>query len=370
MSAILNRDVKTMRLFLIVALACCLALGSRAGAALKAASQDKPAARRITSTAVWNPEPGALDEIRRKCVEGNPAQHEACFVDAMKSAGASEEAVAFVKEFAPGNGLAYIRAFRDTGLVDVAYIEYLYRANELDGVLLVNGTPPMINVDDDKLVSQEDFRGNATAVALREDHPRISMWPGDRYHTDWPKAISSSTGDKFEVSYLLLDGCHACAGIGTAIMAFNFDSSGRFTGAHLIDVKTGADKDRPELNDNDRPELSRRPEPGSPEDAKEGKINPTEIHSKVGASFTIILAANHTTGYSWRLAKPLNSELVKQVSNAYDADTSGKIGAGGKELWTFEALSPGTAEIEFEYARPFEKNAAPADTAKYRVVIK
>jgi predicted secreted protein len=359
-----------MRSFFVAALVCCLALNPRAGATPKAASQDKPSPSRITSKAVWSPAPGALNEIRRKCVAGDPVQHEACFIDAMKSAGASEEAVAFVKDFAPGNGLAYIRAFRDTGQVDIAYIEYLYRANELDGVLLVNGTPSLINVDDDKLVSQEDFRSNAAAAALKENYPRISMWPGDRYHTDWPKAILSSTGQKFEVSYLLLDGCHACAGIGTAIMAFDFDSSGRFTSAHVIDVQTGGDSDRPELSDNDRPELSRRPEPGSPEDAKEGKINPTEIHSKVGASFTIILAANHTTGYSWRLTKPLNSELVKQVSDTYDADTSGRMGAGGKELWTFDALSAGTAEIEFEYARPFEKNTAPVNTAKYHVVIK
>jgi predicted secreted protein len=361
MSAILNRDVKTMRLSLAVALACCLALGSRAGAALKAASQEKASPSRITSKAVWNPAPGMLDEIRRKCVAGDPAQHEACFVDAMKSAGASDEAVAFVKEFAPGNGLAYIRAYRDTGLVDVAYIEYLYRANELDGVLLVNGTPPLINVDDDKLVSQEDFRHNAAAVALKEDHPHISMWPGDRYRTDWPKAISSPTGQKFEVQYLLLDGCHACARIGTAVMAFHFDSFGRFTGARLADVETGGD--------NDRPALSKR---SDREDAvpKEAKVDPTEILAKAGASFTITLAANHTTGYSWRLAKPLNPELLRQVSDTYEADTSGRMGARGKELWIFDALSAGTAEIEFEYARPFEKDAAPVNTAKYRVVIK
>src|SRR5580704_9895412 len=78
-------------------------------------------AARITAKAVWNPPPGALSEIRRKCTEGNPAQHEACFLDAMKSAGASDEAMAFVKEFAD-HGLAYIRSFWDTGRVDIAFI--------------------------------------------------------------------------------------------------------------------------------------------------------------------------------------------------------------------------------------------------------
>ncbi len=328
------------------------------------------ASSRINAKAVWNPASNALSDIRRKCTEGDPAQHEACFLDAMKSAGASDEAMAFVKEFAARDGLAYVRDFRDTGRVDIAYVEYLFRANDLDGVLLVNGTPPIIDVDDYKFLSQKDLVKNADYAALLQKYPKLSVFPGDRYHTDWPKAISSSTGQKFEVSYLLLDGCHACAGIGTVIMAFDFDSHGRFAKARLMDVQTGADNDKAELSDADRPVLSRRPEPGSAEDAKESKINPTEVHSKVGVSFTIILAANHTTGYSWRLAKPVDSTILKQLSENYSGDNSGRIGSGGKEMWTFEALSKGTAEIEFEYARPFEKDAAPVNTAKYTVEIK
>jgi len=323
----------------------------------------------ITAKAVWTPTPEQLSDIRRKCTEGDPAQHEACFLDAMKSAGASEEAMAFVKEFA-ANGLAYVRAFRDTGRVDIAYIEYLFRANDLDGVLLVNGTPPIIDVDDYKFLSQEDLRKNDAYAALLQKYPKVSVFPGDRYHTDWPKAILSSAGQKFEVSYLLLDGCHACAGIGTAILAFDFDSSGRFTRAGLMDVQTGGGNDRTSLSDEDRPVLSRRPEPGSPEDAKESKINPTEIHSKVGTSFTIILAANHTTGYSWRLAKPLDPDVLTQLNRTYSEDNSTRIGSGGRELWTFQPLRKGTTDIEFEYARPFEKDAAPVNTAKYTVEIK
>src|SRR6201993_4183226 len=225
---------------------------------------------RITAKSAWDPTPEQLSEIRRKCTEGNPAQHEACFLDAMKSAGASEEAMAFVKDFA-ANGLAYVRAFRDTGRVDIAYIEYLFRANDLDGVLLVNGTPPIIDVDDYKFLSQEDLSKNDGYAALLQKYPKVSIFPGDRYHTDWPKTILSSAGQKFEVSYLLLDGCHACAGIGTAIMAFDFDSHGRFAKARLMDVETGGDSNKAELSDEDRPVLSRRPEPGSPEDAKESK---------------------------------------------------------------------------------------------------
>jgi predicted secreted protein len=282
----------------------------------------------------------------------------------MKSAGASTEAMAFVREFA-SNGLAYVRAFRDTGRVDIAYIEYLFRANDLDGVLLVNGTPPIIDVDDYKFLSPDNLRKNADYAALLEKYPTAAVFPSDRYNTDLPVAIpSTKRGLEFQVDYLIQDGCHACARIGTLVADFPFDSSGKFREARVVGVRPV------ESSEEDRPVLSRRSEGGPPENAKEGKLDAMEIHSKVGSSFTIVLSANHTTGYSWRLSKPLNADLFRRVSAIYEEGGSERIGAGGKEMWTFEALSAGTAEIEFEYARPWEKDAAPVNTAKYEVEIK
>jgi predicted secreted protein len=313
---------------------------------------------------VWNPTPDVLSEIRRKCTEGDPAQHAVCFVDAMKSAGASDEAAAFVTEFA-GNGLAFVRAFRNTGRVDIAYIEYLFRANELDGVLLVNGAPPIIDVDDYKFVSQEDLRKNADYAALLQKYPDASVFPGDRYHTELPTSTTSTEDNQiFNVEYLLQDGCHACARIGTLVASFVFDASGRFVEMRILKVRPGGEADY------DRPVLSRRPDSedagGNP---SEVRLNPTEVHSTVGDSFTITVPANHTTGYSCRLAKPPDPNILKQTSETYSEDNSGRIGSGGKELWTFEALGKGTTDIEFE-CRPFEKDATPVNTAKYTVEIK
>ena len=357
MSAILYRDVKTMRLSLAAALACSLALSWSARAGL---SQTKPAPG-ITAKAVWSPSSSELSEIRRKCTEGDPAQHETCLLDSMKAAGASAEAVGFVKEFAPEHGLAYVRAFRDTGRVSIAYIEYLFRANDLDGVLLVNGTPPFIDVDDYKYLSRQDLGKSADFASLLQEHPHANVFPADRYHTNLPTESSPSGGRQtFEVEYLLLDGCHACARIGTLVMSFQFDS-GSFLEARVSEVRTGGDEDRPAL--------SKRPKPGDVMSSREAKLNLKEIHSKAGSSFTVVLAANHTTGYSWRLAKPLNVDLLKQVSDVYNQVSSPRMGAGGKEVWTFEALSKGATDIEFEYARPFEKDAAPVNTAKFHIII-
>jgi predicted secreted protein len=271
--------------------------------------------------------------------------------------------MAFVREFAP-NGLAYIRAFRDTGRVDIAYIEYLFRANDLDGVLLVNGTPPIIDVDDYKFLSQEDLRKNADYAAVLQEYSHANVFPSDRYDKELPVPIASTKhGQEFQVDYLIQDGCHACARIGSLLVNFLFDRSGKFREVQVVSVHPVGDADA------DRPVLSRRPEAG-PENAKEGKLDAMEIHSKVGSSFTILLSANHTTGYSWRLSKPLNADFLRQVSDVYEEGSSERIGAGGREMWTFEAISAGTAEIEFEYARPWDKDVAPVNTAKYKVEIK
>src|SRR5271163_1560097 len=148
------------RTLLIAALFCCItAAGFAAHAQSPSTSASPTPAFRVDAKAVWNPSPSVLSDIRKVCSAGDPSQQKACFVDSMRSAGASAEAVEFVKEFA-SNGLAYVRAFRDTGRISIVYIEYLFRANEMDGVLLVNGTPPMIDVDDYKYLSQEDLRKN------------------------------------------------------------------------------------------------------------------------------------------------------------------------------------------------------------------
>ena len=334
----------TRAIFTVLALCCAtfsgfVLLAPSLSLAAPAADSTSP----ITAKAVWTPTPEQLSDIRRKCTEGDPAQHEACFLDAMKSAGAHEEAMAFVKEFA-ANGLAYVRAFRDTGRVDIAYIEYLFRANDLDGVLLVNGTPPIIDVDDHKFLSQEDLRKDDDYAALLQKNPKVSVFPADRYHTELPMATSAANGgQEFQVEYLLQDGCHACARLGTLIVAFEFDSSARFTGVSALGV---------------------RPNP-KPDDAQPSvRKRPSTIETKAGDTFTIPLEANHTTGYSWRLAQTPDPAILKQAGEKYEEDNSGGVGAGGVETWTFQAMAKGDYDARVRICAPIRKKCAACQNVK------
>jgi hypothetical protein len=186
--------------------------------------------RPLGPAVVWDPPSQVLSAIREKCGRGDPNGINGCFLLGMQSANASPQAVAFAKSFA-GNGLAYVRAFRKIGFIGIAYIEYAFRANELDGILLVDGDPSIIDVDSEKFASQENFLRNPTFAALAKKYPYISIWPGDRYHTSEPLVKHLESGEEsFVVGYTLRDGCHACAQIGTASMTFEFDEHGKFSG--------------------------------------------------------------------------------------------------------------------------------------------
>ena len=94
------------------------------------------------------------------------------------------------------------------------------------------------------------------------------------------------------------------------------------------------------------------------------------IVTHVGSTFTIVLPANRTTGYSWALEDPLNAAIVTYQIKHYAASTTKMMGAPGIETWTFDAVGRGRALISLKYARPWEKNAPPAKEALYVVVVR
>jgi predicted secreted protein len=311
-----------------------------------------PSNARIAASAVWNPSPETLAAIRAKCAEaGDPSRLENCFLGEMKSAGASPEAIAFARS-AADIGVIYMRAFRKVGPVDVAYIEYVFRANELEGVFLLNGDPSPIDVDDEDLLPKSRLQGNSAYAALAGQYPNISIWPGDRFDTKLPTLADTGWGTQtFSVNYLLRDGCHACAQIGTATVAFGFDAEGKFQGAKVTTVTPSASAAAPPGADNF------------------GTVGVEQIRAVAGKEFSIALPANHTTGYSWRLATPLDPVILNLIGNVYHESTSGKVGASGEEVWTFSTQTQGTVQLNFEYIRSFEKTAPAAKTAKFSVVI-
>jgi predicted secreted protein len=309
--------------------------------------------QRVTEAAVWNPSPEVIAAIRIKCGDGNSTPIQSCFLAEMKSAGASAEAIGFSKGL-ESTGVVYLRAFRKVARVDVAYIKYVFRANELDGVLLINGDPSPIDVDDESHYPETELQKDPAYAAIADKYPNISIWPANRDNPQLPKLDASGWGTQsFLVEYILRDGCHACAQVGTATFAFNFDAQGKLQGTRVSSVQPASRG------------IDSSGAPGFDTAGVE------QIEVLAGKEFSITLPANHTTGYSWRLATTLDPATLKQIGNTYTERNSANdtVGSPGEEVWTFASVSQGTVPLAFEYIRPFEKDAKPVKTSKFLVRI-
>lgn len=91
-----------------------------------------------------------------------------------------------------------------------------------------------------------------------------------------------------------------------------------------------------------------------------------------GQELVIRLPGNPTTGYRWSSFGPTGSALSATGPAAYepDAGTSQRVGAGGFEIWRFVAARAGTAELRFEYRRPWETDVAPLKVLRYSVKVR
>jgi hypothetical protein len=97
--------------------------------------------------------------------------------------------------------------------------------------VLVNGRPPLVNVEDLKLLDRKTMEQSPQFQDLKNQFPKVDVWPGDRDGKIWPNSQAGPNGGtQFVVSYPLINGCHACERAGLAIFTWNFDADGKFLG--------------------------------------------------------------------------------------------------------------------------------------------
>lgn len=93
--------------------------------------------------------------------------------------------------------------------------------------------------------------------------------------------------------------------------------------------------------------------------------------TKENPQFTILLAANPTTGYTW-MVNQYDSNLIKVVGHKYNPPISQIVGAGGIDVWTFEIkpiafAAPHVLKIKMLYARAW--NVDENSTTKEFTVV-
>lgn len=96
-------------------------------------------------------------------------------------------------------------------------------------------------------------------------------------------------------------------------------------------------------------------------DYKEESIK-TTVHD----FFTIALESNPTTGYRWEV--DFDSQYLQLMGEEYKTHIQEQVvGAGGKEIFTFQALRAGETEITFSYLRPWEEEVIKKEVFKITI---
>lgn len=93
----------------------------------------------------------------------------------------------------------------------------------------------------------------------------------------------------------------------------------------------------------------------------------------VGQTLHIALPSNATTGYQWTVSGGDPAILTPADGNGQevtDAHAPGMVGVGGSTHWRFTAARAGNTTLTFKYARAWERDTPPAETATYRVTVR
>jgi hypothetical protein len=296
------------------------------------ATSEPKRAKNVTVSVVFAGDTKFVDAVKAICQDPHADKLQDCFATEMKKAGASAAAVEFSRQLGePG----FVRDFRAAGPVDIAYVLYPYRANENQSWVIVNGTPPAIDVDNSKLVTiaARALKNNASYTGLAKAHPDLSPWPGDRYSTEIPDVeMGANGGVHIIVNYRLREKCHSCAVLGHAWYWFEFDAKGIFAGARLMAISVTRDK-APVVRATNK---------------MAGSSIATSVGTSVGDELTIALPIKEAAGSEWILAKALDTAKVRLIEHSHVAPPSGSGTAGTEELWKFAALGAGTTQIAFQ----------------------
>jgi hypothetical protein len=217
--------------FRFAAVVFVIVFGSMLGSARAAGSA------RIGASSVWQMPASFMASAHAACDKYAPAGFAECFMNQMSPAGASSDAVSFTRalNMQSKGDVGIMTGFQPVGPIDIAWITYPLRANTNYGLLLVNGKPPMVNVEDLKVLDRKTMEASPQFKDLKFQFPKVDLWPGDRDGKTWPNSQTGPDGGlQFTVGYPLINGCHACARAGSALFTWNFSAQGKFLGTTFV----------------------------------------------------------------------------------------------------------------------------------------
>ena len=302
---------------------------------------------------VWAPSGSTLQAIQRDCGLVSENDLGNCFTTEMQKYGASGAAVKFSLFL---DGVGYMVKYRGQGELGIAYAYFPFSDRFKYGCYLVNGSPVLIDVDDTTYIPMKEIESNKIYSEIKKHYQHVSIWPGERSSYDTPEfQAEKDGGQKFIVNYRLRNGCDQCMLLGYLKLAFDFDSTGKFVSTELVSV-TDATVD-----------ANRTVDSWIVKNIFGDPSKPVDVES--GEKFVIVLPSNHSAGFKWQLANPLDSPYLKLIGTDYRQPYETLPGAPGKETWTFEAGRAGSTKINFEYTPAWQSGDNAAKKVTFNVNI-
>ena len=142
--------------------------------AIIGAAADSAKSAKIQASSVWQVSQQFITNAHAACDKTSGSGIAECFIDQMAKAGASADAVSFTRELTRQNhgDIAIMTGFQRVGPVDIAWITYPLRANTNHGLLLVNGQPRLVNVEDLKLLDRKAMEQSPQFRDLKYRFPK------------------------------------------------------------------------------------------------------------------------------------------------------------------------------------------------------
>ncbi len=199
-----------------------------------AGSQSMP---RPDASAVWQIPEGFAAKAQTACGSMSGSQVGDCMIQQMEKAGASNASAAFSRSLLKqSHGEAGVMtSFQQGKPVDIAWVIYPWRPDHRFGLLLLNGQPAIVNVEDLKHLDQKSMRQSLQYKSLQKQFPKVDIYPGDRDGKTYPDSQPGANGGtQFILVYPLRNGCPTCANAGSAMFTWNFDKDGKFGGTSYM----------------------------------------------------------------------------------------------------------------------------------------
>lgn len=162
------------------------------------------------------------------------------------------EAIRFTRELHADTGqIGIIGSIKAFGRVSFAWIQYPFRAEDQDGLMLLNSKPRFIDPDDLQKLDRAAMQRDPVFQQWKKAAPKLDLSRPDRVagpaQIQYAHTYGSDTPgvERFLFSYPLSEGCAGCPRRGVANYWWDFDAKGEFLGAHFLSVTRGMPPRRP-----------------------------------------------------------------------------------------------------------------------------